>query len=217
MKNPLKPIAIFGAGGFGIEVAMLIEQINGVSPVWDLIGFFDDSVEVGMDINGYRVIGGVKEVNRWPDELHLVFALGLPRIKKTVYQAIENDRIRYPIIIHPSVITGKSGYVEIGEGSIICAGTIITTNIVIGRHVILNLACTVGHETKIGDFSSFMPACNISGEVNIGEATFWGTGAKIINRKKVGNNVTVGAGAVVIADLGDDLTAVGVPAVPVEK
>ena len=78
--------------------------------------------------------------------------------------------------------------------------------------MILNLACTVGHETEIGDFSSFMPTCNISGEIKVGEATFWGTGAKVINRKTIGNNVIIGAGAVVTIDIPDDVTAVGVPA-----
>ncbi|MBW1915883.1 MAG: acetyltransferase, partial [Deltaproteobacteria bacterium] len=65
---------------------------------------------------------------------------------------------------------------------------------------------------EIGDFSSFMPSCNISGEVKIGEGTFWGTGAKVINQKSIGNNVTVSAGAVIINDIPDNVTVVGVPA-----
>lgn len=56
-----------------------------------------------------------------------------------------------------------------------------------------------------------MPICNISGEVEIGEANFWGTGAKIINQRKVGDNVVVGAGAVIIDDVPDNVTVVGVP------
>jgi serine acetyltransferase len=70
----------------------------------------------------------------------------------------------------------------------------------------------VGHEANIGDYSAFMPTCNISGEVQIGGGNFWGTGVKIINRCTVGENVVIGAGAVVIADVPDNVTAVGVPA-----
>lgn len=208
----MKDIAIFGAGGFGLEVAMLIEQINKASPEWNLIGFFDDGVSQGKILNGYPVLGGIKEVNNWPDDLSLVLALGSPRTKKRVFAQVTNDSVSYPVLIHPSVIIGNRKFVEIGEGSIICAGTIITTNITIGRHVILNLVCTVGHETRVGDYSSFMPGCNISGEVSIGAGNFWGTGAKIINRKAVGNNVVIGAGSVVIDDIPDDVTAVGMPA-----
>ena len=212
MNENEKNIAIFGAGGFGLEVAMLIEQINEGFNTWELIGFFDDGIGRGKIINGYPVLGGVEELNKWNKKLFLVFALGHPMIKKAVCEKIKNKNISYPVLIHPNVIIGKRKYVTIGEGCIITAGNIITTNISIGKHVNLNLACTVGHETEIGDFSSFMPTCNISGKVQIGEATFWGTGAKIINGIRVGNNVIVGAGSVIIDNVNDDVTVAGVPA-----
>ena len=212
MAKRLKEIAIFGAGGFGSEVAMLIEQINKVSHEWELVGFFDDGEPKGKVINGYPVLGGVENLKQWDSDLSLVLALGKPKTKQDVLGKIHNNNISYPVLIHPAVIMGDKNYLSIGEGSVICAGTIITTNIFIGRHVILNLACTVGHETEIGDFSSFMPTCNISGEVKIGEANFWGTGAKVINKRVIGNNVIVGAGAVVVDDVPENVTVAGVPA-----
>lgn len=217
MGNSIRKIAIYGAGGFGLEVAMLIEQINAASPEWELIGYFDDGVPQGKIVNGHPVLGGIDELNQWNEPLGLVFALGRPKTKEQILGSIDNGSIWHPILAHPSVIMGNKEYVTIGEGSLICAGTIITTNVVIGRHVILNLACTVGHETEIGDFSSFMPTCNISGEVKIGQASFWGTGAKVINQITIGNNVVVGAGAVVTKDIPDNVTAVGVPARVLKK
>lgn len=208
----IKNIAIFGAGGFGLEVAMLIEQVNAIEPQWNLIGFFDDADDLGPEINGYPLLGDLSTLNRWNEDLSVAFGLGISKTRKMVVEKINNPRIVFPTLIHPSVIMGSPKYVEIGEGGIICAGTIITTNIRIGRFTILNLACTVGHETDIGDFCSFMPTCNISGEVKIGKASFWGTGAKIINRCSVGEATTIGAGAVVVSDIPDHATAVGVPA-----
>jgi sugar O-acyltransferase (sialic acid O-acetyltransferase NeuD family) len=208
----LKPIAIFGAGGFGLEVAMLIEQINAVNPQWEIIGFFDDGVPEGRVVNDYTVLGGLQRLNNWPSRLSIVLALGIPKTKNSVYERIKNPNVNFPVLIHPSVILGDRKYVKIGEGCIICAGTIITTNVEIGKHVILNLACTVGHETEIGNFSSLMPTCNISGEVRIGAANFWGTGAKIINQTTVGDNVIIGAGSVVVKDIPDNVAAVGIPA-----
>jgi sugar O-acyltransferase (sialic acid O-acetyltransferase NeuD family) len=205
-------IAVFGAGGFGLEVAMLIDQINAESNRWRLIGFFDDGIKRGDRVNNLPLLGGIDDLNRWSTPLAVVFAIGMPRIKKKIILQVNNERISYPVLRHPSVICGPKEYVRIGEGTIICAGTIITTNIEIGKHVILNLACTVGHQAVIGDYSSFMPSCNISGEVIVGEASFWGTGAKVINRKHIGAYTKIGAGAVVTTDIPDNVTAVGVPA-----
>ena len=108
MINNRKKIAIYGAGGFGIEVAMLIEQINTITHEWDLIGFFDDGKERNKMINDYPVIGGLESVNQWDSKLYLVFALGHPRIKKAVYEGVKNKNIKYPVLIHPNVIIGKS-------------------------------------------------------------------------------------------------------------
>lgn len=208
----MKDIAIYGAGGFGLEVSQLIEQINEVKPQWKVVGFFDDWKHVDEVVNGYSVLGGLKEINEWKGEIDLVIALGMPQKKIETLSAIKNNKVRFPTLVHPSAVVGGAKHVALGDGSIVCAGCIITTNISIGRHVILNLACTVGHQTRIGDFCSFMPTCNISGEVEVGEGVFFGTGAKIINGKKVGAHSIIGAGAVVITDLPERCTAVGIPA-----
>jgi sugar O-acyltransferase (sialic acid O-acetyltransferase NeuD family) len=208
----MKPIAIFGAGGFGLEVAMLIEQINAQGPQWELIGVFDDNAPAHNRFNDTPYLGGMQALNAWGEELAVAFAVGTSQTRKGLVEKISNPKLRFPTLIHPSVVLGNPKFLEIGEGGLICAGCILTTHITIGRFVLLNLACTVGHETVIGDFSSFMPTCNISGEVRIGEATFWGTGAKIINRKNVGDYAVIGAGAVVIDDIPAGATAVGVPA-----
>lgn len=213
----VSPIAVYGAGGFGLEVAMLIEQINATGHRWDIIGFFDDGKLKGTPVNDWDVLGGIHELNEWSDPLAVVFALGVPKTKRNVLRQVRNSCLSFPILMHPSVICGPDKYVHFGAGCIICAGTIITTNIDIGRFVILNLACTVGHETVVGDFCSFMPTCNISGEVSVGEASFWGTGAKAINRVRIGANTIIGAGAVVIEDIPDNATAVGVPAKVVQR
>jgi len=99
----LKPIAIFGAGGFGKEVLMLIHQINEYSHTWDFIGFFDDGKPINTYINNYKVLGGLKELNEYTSEVHLIFAIGNPATKIHVLQNITNPRIKFPILIHPPV------------------------------------------------------------------------------------------------------------------
>lgn len=212
VQNSLNKIAVFGTGGLGKEIVGLIEQINTHTPKWDIVGFFDDNIHEGEIVNGYSVLGGVPEINKINSNFALVIAVGNPIIKKKIIKRILNSQIYYPVLIHPSVIMGNSHFNEIGEGSIICAGNIMTTNITIGKHVLLNLSCTIGHQSTICDYSSFMPSCNISGEVFIGKCSYWGTGSIVINQIKIGDNTIIGAGSVLINDIPDNVTVVGVPA-----
>lgn len=46
----------------------------------------------------------------------------------------------------------------------------------------------------------------------LGNNVYIGAGARIIGNVRVGNNVRIGANAVVVNDIPDDATAVGVPA-----
>lgn len=212
----MKQIAIFGSGGFGREVAMLIEQINKQKVEWELIGFFDDAIGKETLINGYPVLGGVEDLNKLEKSLGLVIAIGNPIIKRKVHSSIINSKIFYPTLIHPSVIKGKNQYLSLGEGCIIAAGNIITSNIKLGNHVILNLSCTIGHDTIIKDYSSFMPGVNISGEVIVNTCVYVGTGATIINQVEIGKETIIGAGAVVSKSLPEKCTAVGIPAKPIK-
>jgi sugar O-acyltransferase (sialic acid O-acetyltransferase NeuD family) len=211
----MKKIAVFGAGGFGREVKMLIDQINEVKPTYEFVGFFDDGEPKGKIVNGFTVLGGKEELNNYSEELCMAYAIGTPSIKKKITDSIINPKISTPTLIHPNVYVGKDD-VSIGDGCIICAGCVITVNIKIGRFVILNLGCTVGHDTIIEDHASFMPSVNISGEVLIKEGVYAGTGAKIINQLEIGLYTIVGAGAVVSKTLPDYCTAVGIPAKPIK-
>lgn len=212
----MKDIAIFGAGGFGREVLTMIQHINEQKSTYNFIGFFDDGIPVSSIVNGYRVLGGIEELNSWDKELNIVVAIGSPAIKKKVVEAIFNSKINFPTLIHPSVIVGDYNNIRIGKGCLICAYSIITCNIEIKDFVIINLACTVGHDTMIERYCSFMPTVNISGEVLIKEGVYAGTGTKIINQLEIGEWTTIGAGAVVAKALPAYCTAVGVPAKPVK-
>lgn len=212
----MKKIAIVGAGGFGREVLMLIEQINKNVHTWEPVGFYDDNKRINENINGFKVLGKINDLEKINYKLHIVLAIGDPKTKKIIRENINNSNIVYATLIHPSVILEKTQFVEISEGTIIACGTNITTNIIIGKHVILNLNCTVGHDTNIGDYCSFMPSVNISGNVKIDECVFMGTNSCIVNDLTIERNTIVGAGAVVSKSLPASCTAVGIPARPIK-
>ncbi len=211
----MKKTVIFGAGGFGREVKMLLDQINLTKNEFKFIGYYDDGIEKGTQINNHQVLGNLVELSKIEDEINVIIAIASPEIKIKIVSALNKSNFKFPTIIHPNVLIGSES-VKIGKGSIICAGCIVTCNIEIDDFVILNLCCTVGHDTIIKSYCSFMPSVNISGEVLINENVYVGTGAKIINQLEVGKNTIVGAGAVVSKSLPEKCTAVGIPAKPIK-
>lgn len=207
----MKDILIIGAGGFGREVKVLLDDINKKKPTYNFIGYFDDGLEKGTQINGFKVLGNISEVNNFSTDIQVAIAVGTPKTKEEIVRKLNKEQIHFPALIHPSVIYNTDS-VAIGKGAIICAGSILTCNIEIHDFVILNLMCTVGHDTVIREYSSIMPGVNISGEVLIDKGGYIGTGAKIINQLEIGANTTIGAGAVVSKSIPPNCIAVGVPA-----
>ena len=208
----MKDIVIIGAGGFGREVKWLIDEINEVSKQWNFLGFIDDNMERGTKINDSIVIGDLKWLNK--QSVNVICAIADPIVKKRVLDQLTESNNIYPILIHPDV--RMSRFVDIGEGSIICSGCILTVNIKVGKHVIINLDSTIGHDAFIGDYSTILPSVNISGYVNIEEMVSVGTGAKIIQELRVGRNTIIGAGAIVTKDIPQNVVAVGMPAKPIK-
>ncbi len=107
---------------------------------------------------------------------------------------------------------------EIAAGSVICAGSILTTNVAIGEHVHVNVGCTISHDVFIGDFSTLSPGVHVSGHVHIGRDVFIGTGANIINGSAngpivIGDGAVIAAGACVTKSVEPGALMAGVPAV----
>ncbi len=212
----MKKLIIIGASGFGREVAWLVERINKNRQEWDLLGFIDDNKSLtGEVINGYTVLGTTDCIGEHLDAF-FVCAIGASKTRESIINRISknNPGIKFATVIDPSV--EKSDLVSIGEGCIICAHTILTVNIKIGSHVIINLDCTVGHDAVLDDFVTLYPSVNVSGITEVGTCSELGTGMQIIQGKKIGKYTIVGAGAVVVKDIPDNCTAVGSPAKPIK-
>ena len=209
----MKDIAIFGAGGYGKEIACLIQQINDVQPTWNMIGFFDDGKEKGVKISHYgEVLGGMSEINSYPNELALAIAIGNPSSLKSVCERIINKNIYFPNIIAPTFGISDPQAFTIGEGNIIGHGCAVSCDVTIGNFNILNADIVIGHDAILGDYNVIMPDIRISGEVTIGNENLIGVGSIILQQVKVGNNVHLGAGAVLMTKPKDGCTYIGNPA-----
>ena len=215
-----KQIAIYGAGGFAREVAWLAQSINELTAKYQVVCFIDDNEEIqNQIINGIPVMGLLKARERFPNAC-VVGAVGTPKTRQLLMEKAESAGFSFETLIYPRV--ERSQWTEIGEGTVICAGNILTTNIKIGRHVQINLDCTVGHDVIMADYTTLAPGVHVSGWVHFGQRVYVGTGAVIINgtQKKplsIGDDAIIGAGACVTKPIPEGETWGGVPARPLHK
>jgi sugar O-acyltransferase (sialic acid O-acetyltransferase NeuD family) len=209
----MKNIAIFGAGGFGKEVACVINRINEIEPTWDLIGFFDDGVPEGSDVSHFgKVIGNTKDLNQWEEELSIVFAIGSPKIIEKIVNHIDNKFVLFPNLIHPEVFFADKLSFKIGRGNVIVRGCTFSVDVEVGDFNQFNSLSALAHDVCVGSFNVFMPLTRVSGEVKIGDFNAFGIGTIILQRIKIGSRVKVAPSSVIMRKTKDDCLYMGNPA-----
>ncbi|HTE30247.1 MAG TPA: acetyltransferase [Chryseolinea sp.] len=202
------PLLIYGAGGLGRE---LLSLLNACSD-FEVTGFVDDTVLKDTVVKGIKVLGGIEVIRKAVKPVNVILAFGDPAVKAARVNALAQYDVRYPVIIHPSAVLQDASAITIGVGSVICAGTVMTTDIIVGEHVLINLNCTVGHDSRIGSRASLMPGVHVGGEVVIGDEVLVGAGTTILNRLNLGARCKIGMGSVVIRDIESGDVVAGVPA-----
>ncbi|WKV11210.1 NeuD/PglB/VioB family sugar acetyltransferase [Marivirga harenae] len=201
-------IAIFGSGGFGREVNLIVQQLIKKGYPYHFLGFFDDQNK--SEEFGDLYLGNTEKLNNWERPISVAVAIGDGKTRKKVVQKITNPKVEFSRVISPYAIFND--LIHIGKGSIICAGANLTTNIKIGDYVVVNLNATIGHDCQLGNYSSLMPASNLAGDVKLGECAFVGSGANVLNGLGMGENSVLGSGGVLTKNLEANKTAIGIPA-----
>lgn len=209
MQAETKKIVLYGAQGLGRETAHILSLLS----QWELIGYFDDNMTVGEKI-GYSKLPVLdfQETIATYQVLSVVICIANPQNKHNVYnKLIKYQNISLPTIIAPSAIVAPDA--EISEGCIIGHFAVVGPNTHIGKCVLMNTKSAIGHDTTIGDFSTFLSSTNISGNVIMGQQCFCGDQSFVVQGKKIGDNVTIGAGSRVFTNVPNDWHVFGYPAV----
>jgi sugar O-acyltransferase (sialic acid O-acetyltransferase NeuD family) len=210
-------LLIYGSSGFGREVAWQVTKPSYSTVDTVLRAFINDIPDAqGIPVHGFPVLSLEDAYRQFPGALCVV-AVGEPALRETLVQRATTAGLSFDTLICDTVMRSPS--VTVGEGSIICAGCILTVDITIGRHAHINLDCTVGHDAVLEDYVTLAPGVHVSGWVRIERGAYIGTGANIINGNAdkpliIGAGAVIGAGATVIRDIPAGVTAVGLPAKP---
>lgn len=201
--NRATQLVIIGAGGHGSVIAD-IARLNG----YETILFLDDACAGRSD--GYPVVGKTQDLTRYVQTSDFFVAIGGNATRERLHARLTAEGASVATLIHPAAVIGEN--VTVGEGTAVMAGAVVNPGAVIGRGVILNTCSSVDHDSRVGDFSHVSVGAHLCGTVTVGRGVFVCAGATLINNVSVCEGATVGAGAVVIRDITEKGTYVGVPA-----
>lgn len=208
----MKRVTIIGAGGHGREVADILRHQAQHRPDLTILGFIDEDPTLHRRvINNLPVLGDwswFESVDR--SEIGVVCAVGLPQTRKRLAEHARSIGLSFINAISPQAHLSPDA--KLGEGVMMFPHSFASTDSFIGDHTVVNVGATVSHDTKIGRYGTLNPGVHLAGNVLIGEGCYLGIGSSVIHGISIGPWTTVGAGAVVIRNLPDNVTAVGVPA-----
>ncbi|MGD9961713.1 NeuD/PglB/VioB family sugar acetyltransferase [Nocardioides sp.] len=211
-----EPLVIVGIGGFGREVADVVEAVNAaaVDPPWHLLGMIDDrpsAVNLGrLNDRQLPFLGGVDAFLACGTPTAYVVGIGSPTVRRDLAARFDAAGLEAATLVHPSATCGSM--VSIGAGSVVCPGARLGTNSTLGRHGQVNANATVGHDSVLGDFVSLNPLAAISGDCAIGDSALIGVAGVVLNGLVVGAGSTVGGSACVVRDVAENMVVRGVPA-----
>ena len=201
-----KKVVIIGAGGHSKVIADIVEKSNDI-----LLGFLDDNLEKGKNIiSNYSVLGKIEDclkIKEQDNEIEFVIGIGCNRIRKEI---ASKYKLNYYTAIHPSAQIGLD--VKIEDGTVVMANACINPGANVGKHSIINTGAIIEHDNIIENYVHISPNSALAGTVKVGERTHVGIGAIVKNNITICSNCIIGAGAVVVKNIEEQGTYIGVPA-----
>lgn len=201
MKNKL---IIIGASGHGKVVADIGIKMN----KWRSISFLDDDTSIKISM-GFEVIGKTSDAFTYKDEADFFVAIGNNVIREIIQEKLIDEGLNVVSLIHPIAVVGTD--VEIGVGTVLMAGVVVNSSTRIGKGCIINTSSSLDHDNVIEDYVHISPGASLAGKVKVGKGSWLGIGSVVSNNVNICSICKVGSGGVVVNDITESGTYVGVP------
>ena len=197
----MKKVVIIGASGHAKVIADIVIKSGD-----ELVGFLDDNTTLPDVIIGYPYLGVIDRYRDFSENCHFVIGIGNNLIRKRISESVI---VKWYTAIHPSAQIAID--TQYGEGTVVMANAVVNTSAIIGNHCIINTGAIVEHDNRIGDYVHISPNASLCGTVSIGDLTHIGAGSTVKNNIFICSEVVVGAGGVIVRDITESGTYVGVP------
>ena len=204
INSNIKKIAIIGYGGYAREIACNLQRHT-----YDFFVSKTNYDNYNNDFKKYNNIYCIDDINF--DKYKILPAIGDPKTREKIVKTFPKS-IEFFTYIDKNAIILDENTIKIGKGSIINAGSILTTNINLGDFSHVNLNSTIGHDVVSGNYLTTAPGVHISGDTSIGKNVYFGTGSILRNKLSICNNVTIGMNSVINKDILEEGVYVGIPA-----
>ena len=201
-------LTLVGGGGHAVVVAETALRAG-----LALAGFYDDDADAPLG-------GGEPSAVRLGDILSLeagelgnhpwILAVGDLAVRRRLIDRLYRAEDDAAMVVHPDASVSESSLVA--GGVWIGPRAIVHSRARVLDHAIINSGAIVEHDCLIAENAHIAPGAVLGGEVSIGNDTLIGLGARILPGVTIGAGCVVGAGAVVLRDVEDGATVVGVPA-----
>jgi UDP-perosamine 4-acetyltransferase len=202
-------VVLIGAGGHGRVVLDILRTAGIHRPV----GFLDaDPALTGTKVDGLPVLGQINLLPKLKAQKvkGVIISIGDNSPRQRYFRKVAEQGFELINAIHPKSIVSETA--RFGRNIVVAASAAISTDVHVADSVIVNTAAVIDHECWIGQAVHVCPSATLAGRVTVGDEAFLGLGCNVIQCLKIGSRATVGAGAVVIEDVPDNATVVGVPA-----
>lgn len=198
-------LLIIGASGHGKIVADIAIKMKR----WETILFLDDDESL-KSVMGIKIIGRSSDAYKYINDHDIFVGIGNNSIRERIQEQLIDLYASIPVLIHPSAVIGKE--VKIGSGSVVMAGVIINCCTNIGKGCIINTGVTIDHDNILEDYVHISPGAHLAGNVHVGNRSWICMASSVINNVNIASNCIIGAGSVVLKDIIDNGTYVGIPA-----
>lgn len=209
-----RKLILTGAGGCMRELLWQIEELNKQQEIWEVVGYVDISDQYGtvhVGNNDYPYLGTDDYLLGLTENTDVIICAGSSSLRRK----IAGKLMANPYLQFPNLILGNTCVcddLKLGKGNIISMDCRISTNVTMGDFVFLNIGVVICHDGILGDYVTMSPDAGLAGNVTVGTGSQLGMGCRVIQGINIGSEVITGAGSVVVRDLPDNCTAVGVPA-----